>query len=47
MSDELARIWKESAVAQSRYFRGICLKGLSKKRETSVRIAGAPAEIQT
>jgi hypothetical protein len=44
--DELERIWKESAVTQSRYYHGICLEGLSKK-ETSVRTAVAPAEIRT
>jgi hypothetical protein len=28
--DELERIWKEAAVASSRYYAGICLQGLEK-----------------
>jgi hypothetical protein len=46
MNDELEGIWKEVAVALSRYTLRICLKELRKTTNTEVRIAGVLAQIQ-
>jgi hypothetical protein len=40
MSYELGMIWKNVAVACSRYYRGFCLERLRKATKTSVRISG-------
>jgi hypothetical protein len=48
MSNELKRILNEAAiVAYACYYRSICLEGLKKTAESSIRLAGVPAEIRT
>lgn len=44
MTDELKRIWREAAMAYSRYYLGICLVG---QRKISVRMALVLFEIST
>jgi hypothetical protein len=44
--DDLARFWKETAVAWLRYYTGIFLEVLRKTMKTSVRIAHMPAKIR-
>jgi hypothetical protein len=44
MCDELERIWKETAVAQQKYYPGSYLEG---PRKTSVNMACVSAQIQT
>jgi hypothetical protein len=39
MNDNLERVREEVVVAKRRYYPGICLKGLKKPQNTSVRIA--------
>jgi hypothetical protein len=39
MNDELERIWKASAVANLRYYPGICLEGL---RKTTKNVSQSP-----
>jgi hypothetical protein len=46
MKDDLARIWEEAVVAQSRYDLGNCVKRLRETMKTSVRLADVPAEIR-
>jgi hypothetical protein len=41
MNNELERIWKETAVALSKYYTGICLERLRKlQRNLSIRCPG-------
>lgn len=47
MADELERIWKETVESKIRYYDGICLEGLRRPLDTSVRIAVDPIEILT
>jgi hypothetical protein len=43
VNDELGMIWKKMTIAYPR----ICLEGLTKSQETSVRTPDVPAEIRT
>jgi len=44
MKGELQRIWKESAISQSRYYSRIFMEGMRKtKKTTSVLITDEPA----
>jgi hypothetical protein len=43
--NELIRMWKEAVLPNLRYYHGICLEGLRKTTEISVRIAGLRAKI--
>jgi hypothetical protein len=45
MIEELERIWRETAVSQYIYCPEIFHEGLRTTTNTSIRIAGAPAEI--
>lgn len=47
ISDGWEGIWKEASVALSVSYPGLCLDGLNKNTETSVRIDEFPAEIRT
>jgi hypothetical protein len=47
MNDEPERIWKETALALSRYYPGTSLERLRKATETSIRIACVPVEVRT
>jgi hypothetical protein len=47
MADVMERIWKETAMAYSRYYPGICLEGLKKTAKNFNRLADAPAEVRT
>jgi hypothetical protein len=44
---KLEMMWKEAAVANLRYYLGVCLEGLRKITKPSVRIAGVPAEMSS
>jgi hypothetical protein len=39
------RIWKETVIAQSRYYSSTFLEGLRKTTKTPVMISGVPAQI--
>jgi hypothetical protein len=43
MSDDLERIWKEAAMAYSKYYPGICLDGLRKTTENLSQVTSVPA----
>jgi hypothetical protein len=47
MNDELEVIWKETVMAELKYYLRICLEGLKNTTETSIRIADVPVEIRT
>jgi hypothetical protein len=49
MKGKLQRIWKESAIAQSRYtyYSKIFVEGMRKKRKTSALTTDDPAQIRT
>jgi hypothetical protein len=44
--DGLGRIWKETTLISYRYYRGICMEGLTNPQSTSVQIANVAKEIR-
>jgi hypothetical protein len=47
MTNVMDKIWKEMAMAYSRYYPGICSEGVKKTAKTLNRSIGALAEIRT
>jgi hypothetical protein len=42
MCDELERIWKEAAVAESGYYPGICLEGVKEITKDLIQVSRCP-----